>query len=147
MAEKLQQKLMFLANEYKQLQNSYKVKEEDYFKLTEKNKILKNKLEEYYKNNATSNFSNIAEIKLHYDKETLIMKELNKSYKEGLDEKREDIMALNEEINSLRSKLNEERINYLEHIKEITKIREREQLYLFTRDSKSKASSRVFKRE
>ena len=69
-------------------------KDEEIKNYQEKIKSLERKNEEIYKNVTSGNLSDLNEIKRQFEKEKIILTELNKTYKHGLDEKTETIIKL-----------------------------------------------------
>jgi len=84
-------------------------KEEEIKNYQEKIKSLERKNEEIYKNVTSGNLSDLNEIKRQFEKEKIILTELNKTYKQGLDEKTEIIVRLQEENQNLRNENEDER--------------------------------------
>jgi chromosome segregation ATPase len=75
----------------------------------EKIKIMEKKTDEVYKNVTKGNMSDLNEIKKQFEKEKLILNELIKTYKNGIDEKTDILRQQNEEITKIRNYLDEER--------------------------------------
>ena len=86
-------------------------KEEECKNYIENIKSLEKKTDEVYKNVTSGNLLEFNEIKKQFDKEKMLLNELIKTYRNELDEKAETINEKQEEINTLKSCLDEERKN------------------------------------
>jgi chromosome segregation protein len=95
--------------EINQLKDSLSKKEEECRGYIEKLKSLERKNDEMYKNVTTGNISDLNELKKQFDKDTLMLNELIKTLKNGINEKNENLQKLTEELNLTKNLLEEEK--------------------------------------
>ncbi len=101
-----------LQEEINTLKEQLEKKEDECKNLTEKIKASERKNEDIYKNVTSGNISDFNEIKKQFDKEKMILNELIKTYKTGLDEKTEMVIKVQEELIEVRNDYEEEKSKY-----------------------------------